>query len=228
ALPVYVSFAPAFLPAASDSGWRLRPARTVLTNRSYLHSATDAPTGDLGLVLLAEPVATVPPAQLPPEGLLDRLDAFSADATVEYPWQPLITVGYGISMSNHPESARASSFGLPASPPSTRRWRAPYAALPFDRVFPDSLHIRRADGAATRYRASGPLSDGSGATPNDSTGSACAGGSGGPVLLGNTSTIVAVTSFGPERYATCTGGDSAYRLDTPAARAFLEGFVPLP
>jgi hypothetical protein len=58
---------------------------------------------------------------------------------------------------------------------------------------------------------------------SDKSGGVCFGDSGGPRLLGNV--VVAVTSTGN---ANCTGQSISYRLDTPAARAFLSSFVTAP
>jgi hypothetical protein len=57
----------------------------------------------------------------------------------------------------------------------------------------------------------------------DKPGGVCFGDSGGPRLLGNV--VVAVTSSGNKN---CTGQSISYRLDTPAARAFLAPFVAAP
>jgi hypothetical protein len=57
----------------------------------------------------------------------------------------------------------------------------------------------------------------------DNPGGVCFGDSGGPRLLGNV--VVAVTSTGNSN---CTGQSINYRLDTPAARAFLSAFVTAP
>ena len=56
-------------------------------------------------------------------------------------------------------------------------------------------------------------------------GGVCYGDSGGPQFVGDSNTIVAVTSGGS---AACEGMSSSYRLDTPGARAFLAEFVALP
>jgi hypothetical protein len=57
----------------------------------------------------------------------------------------------------------------------------------------------------------------------DKPGGVCFGDSGGPRLLGNL--VVAVTSTGNKN---CTGQSINYRLDTPAALAFLAPFVAAP
>jgi hypothetical protein len=58
---------------------------------------------------------------------------------------------------------------------------------------------------------------------SEKDGGVCFGDSGGPRLLGNV--VVAVTSTGNSN---CTGQSTSYRLDTPAARAFLSAFVAAP
>jgi len=56
-----------------------------------------------------------------------------------------------------------------------------------------------------------------------SSGGFCLGDSGGPVLEGGTDTILAINSFLPDSY--CKGTTYAYRLDTPDALAFVQGFL---
>lgn len=55
-------------------------------------------------------------------------------------------------------------------------------------------------------------------------GGVCFGDSGGPTLLAD-SVLVAITSSGDQA---CAGSSVSYRVDTPAARAFLGGFLTLP
>jgi secreted trypsin-like serine protease len=54
-------------------------------------------------------------------------------------------------------------------------------------------------------------------------GGTCFGDSGGPVLLTGSNVVAAVVSFG--QTGICKGWDYSYRLDTPAARAFVAGFL---
>jgi hypothetical protein len=63
--------------------------------------------------------------------------------------------------------------------------------------------------------------------PSTGSGGTCYGDSGGPHFLGGVKSnlIVAITITGD---AWCRATDKTYRLDTPAARAFLDGFVRLP
>lgn len=59
---------------------------------------------------------------------------------------------------------------------------------------------------------------------NGPGGGVCFGDSGGPEYLAGTTTIVSVTSTGN---GACTGTADGYLVDTPAARSFLAGYVPL-
>lgn len=61
--------------------------------------------------------------------------------------------------------------------------------------------------------------------PSTGDGGTCSGDSGGPHFLGWTNTIVSITDTGD---VNCRASDTTYRLDTPAARAFLGQFVTLP
>jgi hypothetical protein len=56
-------------------------------------------------------------------------------------------------------------------------------------------------------------------------GGTCFGDSGGPNFLGSSNTIAAITITGDSM---CLATNVVYRLDTPSARAFLDGFVTLP
>jgi hypothetical protein len=55
------------------------------------------------------------------------------------------------------------------------------------------------------------------------SGGTCFGDSGGPVLYGDTNTIVAVTSFGLNQH--CKGADFAYRVDLAAAQEWINSFL---
>lgn len=54
----------------------------------------------------------------------------------------------------------------------------------------------------------------------------CLGDSGGPLLHGDSNLVLAVHSFGD--VDSCMGSNFAFRVDTPSARAFLAGYVPVP
>jgi hypothetical protein len=61
--------------------------------------------------------------------------------------------------------------------------------------------------------------------PSTGNGGPCYGDSGGPNVLGSSTTIAATTITGD---AVCRSTNVVYRLDTPSARSFLSGFVALP
>jgi secreted trypsin-like serine protease len=63
------------------------------------------------------------------------------------------------------------------------------------------------------------------ANPAKDDGGACWGDSGGPHFLGDSNTIVSITSWGD---AACRAMGSTYRLDTESARSFLGQFLTLP
>jgi Trypsin len=61
-------------------------------------------------------------------------------------------------------------------------------------------------------------------TPNNAAGwGSCYGDSGGPILLGGTGTVVAVTSFGLD--PACTGTNGGYRTDIADSQDFIRGFL---
>ena len=61
--------------------------------------------------------------------------------------------------------------------------------------------------------------------PARGDGGTCYGDSGGPNFLGSSQIVAAITITGD---AVCRATNVVYRLDTPAARTFLRGFVTLP
>ena len=60
-------------------------------------------------------------------------------------------------------------------------------------------------------------------TNNANTGGTCSGDPGGPTFIEDTTTVVAVTSFGVN--TTCTGTDGVYRIDTVDDLAWISSFV---
>lgn len=56
------------------------------------------------------------------------------------------------------------------------------------------------------------------------TGGTCFGDSGGPILMDNTNTVVAVTSFGLN--SNCKGTDFQFRVDTIDAQDFINSYLP--
>ncbi|MDO5739777.1 MAG: trypsin-like serine protease [Ornithinimicrobium sp.] len=60
-------------------------------------------------------------------------------------------------------------------------------------------------------------------TNNANTGGTCSGDSGGPTFIEDTTTVVAVTSFGVN--STCAGTSGVYRIDTADDLAWLGGYI---
>lgn len=60
-------------------------------------------------------------------------------------------------------------------------------------------------------------------TYNANTGGTCSGDSGGPTLIEDTDTVVAITSFGVND--TCAGTSGVYRIDTEDDLAFLSSYI---
>jgi Trypsin len=61
------------------------------------------------------------------------------------------------------------------------------------------------------------------ANPSQGKGGTCFGDSGGPNLLGGTSTILSVTSFGTN--GRCAGVGYSFRIDTPEALSFIHSII---
>jgi secreted trypsin-like serine protease len=79
------------------------------------------------------------------------------------------------------------------------------------------LNSTNSGGASAKFSNNPGGGNGSGGT--------CFGDSGGPIFLGNTNLIVAVTSFG---ITPCIGNGYEFRMDTDYARGFLSGYANVP
>jgi hypothetical protein len=152
---------------------------------------------DIGVAILSRPVTDIAPVQLPTAGLVDRLRDSGALAHGD-----LTIVGYGcggssveVQTGNRPLWECYEDVWL------TRRW----ARSLFAGTEPDWLQLQITNAAT-----------GSGAP--------CFGDSGGPVMLDDSNTVLAVVIEVTRR---CTGVTWATRLDTLAVRSFLRGFVAL-
>jgi secreted trypsin-like serine protease len=203
-LPAYVSFAPQPAPSPVDTTWRLRAAQSIIAHRSFVEGNADADTVDLGIVLLAEPVTGLAPARLSRAGLLDSAVDLSRGED-SFAWLAMAAVGYGIGAPTDREPGREVVGAVRHQ-----------ASVPAGRLLTDPFHVQWTSqtGRSSDHRR-----------PD---GRACTAGSGAPVLFSDSHIIVAVISFGPGRQPTCGGTEFAYRVDTPGARTFLDGFLPLP
>lgn len=156
---------------------------TMHTNPDFNQAQSDP--GDIAVVVLDKAVRTTP-AELPAEGLLDRLTLKG---------QTFTSVGYGVH-----EPTRGG--GPPEFPFTSDRW---VSAGTFSALNKSWLRI-------SQNQATGD-------------GGTCFGDSGGPQFLGSSSLQVSITVTGD---AMCLATNVDYRIDTPAARAFLGRFVSLP
>jgi hypothetical protein len=142
---------------------------------------------DMAVVLLSSP-ASATPAQLPPAGLLDRIDLRSSTFTA---------VGYGTVRETKTTGPNAFFFD------AIRR----YALQSFLSLQKSWLTLSM--------------------NPSTGSGGTCYGDSGGPHFLGGRTSNLLVSST-VTGDAVCRATDKTYRLDTPAARSFLDDFVRLP
>jgi hypothetical protein len=178
---------------------------TPYTNPLYL--SPDNPYGggkglpafsyrDTGVVVLSEPVTMSEYAKLPVAGLVDTLRNKTA---VDF-------VGYGVQVQ-----AQIPGNAVP-KPPPFNRWTGPrirnYA--PSELVSGSFVH-------STEYMRLA-------LNPGGGSGGTCFGDSGGPDLLGGTSTILAVNSYVTN--INCSGVGYSARVDVPQVLDWIEGFLP--
>ena len=179
-----------------------------------------------------EPEADFVPVELDPDGVFDPGDAYTGtpythpnypdvDIGVVVLDQPVTNVGYGTL----PEAGIVDSFAT-----GQRLTAVGYGVRNFD-VGGGPPRIGE---LATRYRATvefldvvGPLGDLYIKLREASAGSggegSCFGDSGGPYLLPDQTTVVAVTSFGTN--SRCAGVGYAQRVDLPEVLNWLEEFL---
>lgn len=151
---------------------------------------------DTGVVVLSEPVIMSEYAQLPTAGLVDTLKNKTA---VDF-------VGYGVQYQ-----AQIRGNALP-QPPPFNRWTGPrirnYA--PSELVSGKFVH------SAEYMRLA--------LNPGGGSGGTCFGDSGGPDLLGGTSTVLAVNSYVTN--VNCSGVGYSARVDVPEVLDWIKGFLP--
>jgi hypothetical protein len=154
--------------------------------------------GDIGIIVLTEPVSTTEVstyAQLPSEGLVDTL---KNKAPVDF-------VGYGVQFQR-----QIPGNALPQPPPFFR-WAGPRVRL----FAPSEL-------VSGNFTNSDQLMKFA-LNPGGGSGGTCFGDSGGPDLLGGTSTVLAVNSFVTN--VNCSGVGYSSRVDTEDALAWIESFL---
>ena len=176
----------------------LRPATAHLNPLHKSSNGTDLYNNDVSVLTLAQPVTGVAYAQLPTLGLLDQLQAAGTLRD-----QTFTVVGYGTGAKTVTTGKAAG--GGNAGPTFTDTNQREMATLGFNALNPEVL--REDQKASFGFGGAGY------------------GDSGGPTFLGTSSTILGVTSTGD---IPCYSTNTAYRLDTAVARAFLGQFVTLP
>ena len=150
--------------------------------------------GDVGVVVLDQPV----PTSVVPEDQYAMLPTAGLVDTLAT-GTSLDQVGYGVS------------YKLQMSGPPYDRWTGPR-----DRQYAPSVLISGHEKVADDQLLHS-------SNPGGGKGGTCFGDSGGPILLGGTSTVLAVNSYGTN--ANCAGVDYATRVDLPDRLLWINGFV---
>jgi hypothetical protein len=150
---------------------------------------------DTGVVVLDEPVYMDEYAELPEAGLVDTLKNKTA---VDF-------VGYGVQYQ-----AQIPGNELP-QPPPYYRWTGPRIRM----YAPSQLVSGKFVHSAEFMRLA--------LNPGGGTGGTCFGDSGGPDLLGGTSTVLAVNSYVTN--VNCSGVGYSARVDIPDVLEWIEGFT---
>jgi Trypsin len=177
----------------------LMPATAHLNPLHKSSNGTDLYNNDVSVLTLDSPFqGAVAYAQLPTLNLLDEMQAAGTLRD-----QTFTVVGYGTGAKTVTTGKVAG--GGNAGPTFTDTNQREMATLGFHSLNPEVLHEDQK--AAFGFGGAGY------------------GDSGGPSFLGTSNTILGVTSTGD---IPCYSTNTAYRLDTAAARAFLSRFVPVP
>jgi hypothetical protein len=152
--------------------------------------------GDVGIVVLDQPVDVGGFAALPTAGLVDTLKNKT----------PIDFVGYGVKYQ-----AKIPGNQLP-QPPPYYRWTGPRTRYyaPSELVSGKFVHSDEFMKLALN--------------PGGGSGGTCFGDSGGPDLLGGTNTVLAVNSYVTN--VNCSGVGYSFRVDTPEVLEWIRTFLP--
>ena len=156
---------------------------------------------DVGVVVLSEPVPTSVVstyAALPTAGLVDTLENKT----------PVDFVGYGVSV----QAQIPGNLTPPPPPPPYRRWTGPRNRMyaPSELVSGNFVH------SAEFLRLA--------MNPGGGSGGTCFGDSGGPDLLGGSTTVLGVNSYVTN--VNCSGVGYSSRVDIPEILAWITGPHP--
>jgi trypsin len=160
------------------------------------HGASSFASHDVGVVTLGAARTALPTdyAQLPSAGLADTLANKS----------PVDLVGYGVSVQ-----AQIPGNQLP-QPPPFYRWTGPKQRL----FAPSEILTGSFKGSDEHLKVA--------LNPGGGSGGTCFGDSGGPILLGDTSTVLGVNSY--VNNVNCGGTGYAQRIDLPDILSWIESF----
>jgi hypothetical protein len=182
---------------------------TPYTNPDY--RSPDSPYGgnglpafsyrDVGVVVLSEPVPTSVVstyAELPAAGLVDTLANKTA---VDF-------VGYGVQV----QAKLPGNLTPPPPPPPFQRWTGPRIRMYAPSELVSGNFVHSADFLQLAMN------------PGGGSGGTCFGDSGGPDLLGSTSTVLGVNSYVTN--SNCSGVGYSARVDIPEVLAWITGPHP--
>jgi hypothetical protein len=156
---------------------------------------------DVGVVVLSEPVPTSVVstyAQLPAAGLVDTL----ANKTA------VDLVGYGVQF----QAQLPGNATPPPPPPPFQRWTGPRIRMYAPSELVSGNFVHSADFLKLAMN------------PGGGSGGTCFGDSGGPDLLGGTSTVLGVNSYVTN--SNCSGVGYSSRVDIPEVLAWITGPHP--
>ncbi len=152
--------------------------------------------GDVGIVVLDQPIAVDRYAQLPEAGLVDTLRNKT----------PVDFVGYGVQYQ-----AKIPGNQLP-QPPPYYRWTGPRIRM----YAPSTLVSGNFSWSDMFLRLA--------MNPGGGSGGTCFGDSGGPDLLGGTDTVLGVNSYVTN--SNCSGNGYSQRVDLPEVLDWINSFLP--
>ena len=179
---------------------------TPYTNPNY--RSPDSPYGgnglpafsyrDVGIVVLDEPVDVGGLAHLPTGGLVDTLKNKT----------PVDFVGYGVQY----QAQIPGNLTPPPPPPPYQRWTGPRIRMYAPSELVSGNFVHSADFLKLAMN------------PGGGSGGTCFGDSGGPDLLGDTSTVLGVNSYVTN--VNCSGVGYSSRVDIPEVLQWIQEYLP--
>jgi len=152
---------------------------------------------DTGIVVLDQPISMSEYGQLPEAGLVDTLKSKTA---IDF-------VGYGVKYQD-----RIKGNELP-QPPPYYRWTGPRTRYYAPSALVSGMFVHSAEYMKLALALN----------PGGGSGGTCFGDSGGPDLLGGTSTVLSVNSYVTN--VNCSGVGYSARVDIPEVLDWINGFL---